>query len=175
MDEENFVPIQEVQDGNITGLWHKDIYDSIRKIQDYERICRDGAVGIMEYLQVPHDRLAEMQFQFLRTMATELNILMGNVKVLLSEHFFIMTTSKIKTILHNIDRTPMMFISVTVNQQSHTTSAHITENYILTLREISRIREELVVHLTSILFGKPNEKASGMDKTITQGVKELIR
>lgn len=175
MTDDQFSTTQEIQESNITSLWHRDIYESLKKIQDYERICRDGAVGITEYLQIEPRRLAEIQFQFLRTMATELNILMGNVKILLPEYFYIVTTSRVKAIIHNIERTPTMFLSVTINQQNHSTQYHITEDYINALRLISRIREELVVHLTPILYGKATEKGSGMDKTITSNQKELIR
>lgn len=175
MMEETYQTNSEIQEGNITSLWYKDIYESLRKIQDYERICKDGAVGIIEYLQVEPHRVAEIQHQMLRSIVTELNILLGNVKILLPEHFFIITMSKIKIIIHNLDYNPQMFLSAMVNQQNHTTQYQITFAYIETLRTISKIREELVVNLTNILFGRATEKGSGMDKTLTSTKKELIR
>jgi hypothetical protein len=166
---------KSIQEVNITSLWYKDIYEGLKKVQDYERISRDGSDSIIEYVQVPRERLAEIQFQFMRMMITELDMLLGNTKILLPVNFYILTSAHIKALLHDVEFNPMIFISTSINQQNHTTNYFVTETYWDTLNQISKIRKELVSNLTPILYGTPPEKGSGMDKMSVAENKELIR
>jgi len=80
---------KELQEVNITALWNKNLFESIQRLQDFERICRDGAVSISEYLNIAPSRMPEIQFQYLKMMISEMGILLGNSKVRISREFFI--------------------------------------------------------------------------------------
>lgn len=159
VEENNF---QEI---NITSLWHKNLFESLQKLQDYERICRDGAVSYAEYLQLPPARIPEIQYQHLKMMASETGILIGNAKAKLSKEFYIKATIQIKIMKQTFDLNPTSIFIPSINQQSNFTTFHLSEQYYEFLNKLGQLREELVRELADILYGKAEEKISSMDKS----------
>jgi hypothetical protein len=161
MDENN-----KLQEVNITDLWNKNLYASLEKLQDFERIIRDGSVSISEYLQIPQDRVPEIQYQHLRMMISEMGILLANAKARISKIFFLKAKVYLKQMKKTIDLNPQEIFIPILNQQNHTTNFYLSETFYTFLHILSQMREEIVTELSDILFGKPTEKVGGMDKSI---------
>jgi len=160
MEEES-----KLQEINISALWNQNIYESLQRLQDFERICRDGAVSITEYLNVPPQRMPEIQFQYLKMMITELGILLANAKVRIGKLFFLKARVQIKQMKNIIDLDPQQIFISSMNQQSHVTQYNLSEEFFVFLDSITQIREGIVTELGDILFGKMEEKVSAMDKS----------
>lgn len=160
MEEES-----KLQEINISALWNQNIYESLQRLQDFERICRDGAVSITEYLNVPPQRMPEIQFQYLKMMITELGILLANAKVRIGKLFFLKARVQIKQMKNIIDLDPQQIFISSMNQQSHVTQYNLSEDFFIFLDNITQIREGIVTELGDILFGKMEEKVSAMDKS----------
>ena len=161
---------KKFQEVNIIGLWNQNIYDSIQKLQDFERICRDGAVSIMEYLNVAPQRKSEIQFQYLRMIVSETGILLGNARARIDKTFFLKSKIQLRKIKNVIDYEPDKLIHSTHNQQSHTSEHYLTEEFYEYLYKTTLIREGIIHELQDILFGVKEGKMTGMEKT-----QEVIR
>jgi hypothetical protein len=161
MAEEN----NQLEDVNITSLWNKNLFESLQRLQDFERIVRDGAVSITEYLNISPQRMPEIQFQYLKMIITELGILLANAKARISKSFLLKAKVQLKQMKKTIDLSPQSIFISSLNQQSHTTTHYLSEDFYSFLTTSSLIREELVKELADILYGKPTEKVEGMDKT----------
>jgi len=160
MEEQN-----QFQEINITDLWHKNLYESIQRLQDFERICRDGAVSIMEYLNITSDRMTEIQFQYLRMMVSEMGILLGNARARIGKPFFLRAKIQLKQMKGTLDMNPEDIFIPSINQQTHQTTYYLSEEFYTFLSNITQLREEIVAELGDILYGKTTEKVEGMDKT----------
>ena len=159
--------IGELQDVNITSIWHKNLYDSLTKLQDLERICRDGCVSITEYLQLPASRIPEMQFQHLKMMVTEMNILINNVQIKLSKEFIIASNVKLTDMKSVIDTSPHSIFIPTINQQLNQTTFSLSHSYWLMLNDLTDIRTQIIRELADVLYGKGEEKSVAMNKSTT--------
>lgn len=156
---------KELQEVNIIALWNKNIFESLERLQDFERICRDGAVSITEYLNIAPTRMPEIQFQYLKMMISELGILLGNTRARISREFFIKARIQLKRMKRVVDLDPQSIFVSSINQQSHSTQYHLSDEFYTFLSEITQIREGIVMQLRDILYGTATEKASGMEKT----------
>jgi hypothetical protein len=162
MDEQN-----QYQEVNITDLWNKNLYESLQKLQDFERIIRDGSTSISEYLQISPDRIPEIQFQHLRMMVSEMGILLANSKARIQKSFSLKAKVQLKQIKKTLDLSPQDIFIPTLNQQNHTTTYYLSETFYNFIAILTQMREEIVMELADILFGKPTEKMEGMDKSVS--------
>lgn len=164
MVEEN-----QYQEVNITDVWHKNLFESIQRLQDFERICRDGAVSITEYLNIPPQRMPEIQFQYLKMMISEMGILLGNARARITKEFFLKTKVRLKQMKGTIDLDPQSIFIPSMNQQNHQTTYALSELFYDFLTCITQLREGIVTELGDILYGKSEEKVSAMDKSRVVG------
>ena len=160
MDEE-----KQLQEINITGLWHKNLYDSLERLQDFERIVRDGAVSITEYLNISPQRMPEIQFQYLKMIVTEIGILLANAKAKLQKGFFLKSKLKIRYLKEQLDFHQEEIFVPQINQQHHQTTFYLSEKFYVILDTVSQMKEEIIKELADILYGKGEVKEEGMDKT----------
>jgi len=160
MDENN-----QLQEVNITSLWNKNLYTSLERLQDFERICRDGAVSIVEYLNISPQRMPELQFQYLKMIVTEVSILLGNARARITKAFFLKAKIQLKQIKNVVDFNPQRIYIPSHNQQNHQTSYYLSEEFYDFLALLTQIREGIVTELGDILYGKGEVKVEGMDKT----------
>lgn len=154
-----------LQEVNITSLWNKNLFESLQRLQDFERICRDGAVSIVEYLNITPQRMPEIQFQYLKMMVTEIGILLGNARARITKGFFLKAKVQLKQIKNIVDLDPQRIFIPSVNQQNHTTTFYLSEEFYTFLTLLTQIREGIVTELGDILYGKGEVKVEGMDKT----------
>lgn len=155
----------QLQEVNIISLWNKNIYESLQKLQDFERIIRDGAVSITEYLQIPPSRITEIQYQHLRMMISEMGILLANSRSRINKLFYLKSKVQLTKIKRTIDLNPQEIFVPILNQQNHTTEYYLSDNFYIILNHLTQMREGIVTELSEILFGKLNEKVGGMDKS----------
>lgn len=155
---------QTFQEINITALWHKNLYNSLEKLQDFERICREGATSIMEWLQIPRERLAEIKFQYLKMMITEMGILLANAKAKLDKKFFINSILKLGNMKNLVDLNSHEIFISSLDQRNNITINYLSEEYFDILIQLGKMREMIINELSEVLYGKPEKKMEGMDK-----------
>jgi len=152
---------------NITDAWHKNIFMSLVNLQELEKICRDGARNITEYLEVNPFRIPEIQLQHLKMMITETNILLMNVNQKLENKIVLNLKKVLKLIKKNvyIKRNIIYYKktqeSLWAKKIDH---VYLTSNYYYYLEKLCEIREEIVLKLTPTLFGVEEENMNKIKK-----------
>lgn len=144
---------EQIGEINITELWHKNLFSSLMKIQEYERMSRDGANSIESYFNVRPSDVPMIQFNYLKQIATEMDILLVNANKKVKEKFFKDAQSKIKTAEQIIDNYPQKIIGFKVDQVTGAKRYFVTPLFWKILTELKDIRQELVIELTDILYG----------------------
>jgi hypothetical protein len=177
--ENNQSPIQldekSLQEINFSSLWMKNLNESFLRLQNFERNCRDGCVDILDYLEQNPQRLAELQFQYLRMSVTELGIILGNTKPKLSRAKFLHARVHLRQMKTAIDLHPEKIFIPTYNQLSNTTTYILSDTYWDFLDEISKIREWIIQELSDMIYGKGEAKSAVMDKSKSLQQAELVR
>lgn len=156
---------KETPEFNITQLWHKDIFESLQRISDYEKICRDGSHDITEWVNTSPDRLAEIKMQFLRMYVTELDLLISNAQEKINKDFYLRAKMKVKSIKENLDNKSQDILYLHRDDVTHTTEYELLPVYYDILYSLSNLRSALVRALNETLYGASTKKSTGMDKT----------
>ena len=163
---DDFIKTEET---NINTSWLKNIYSSLERLQNAERICKDGAGDIMEYLQTDPAYLPTIQFTSLKMMVTEMRILLNNVRVKIKPEFFESSMTKINVVQKYIDTRPQALFKNVVNQQNHSNQSVLTDFFYTVVNDMSVMRAEIVNMITGLLFIIGDEKPKGMDKLRRMG------
>lgn len=151
---------------NITNSWLKNIFESLKRFEELEKICRDGGDNIIEYLNLDPSRLPNIQFQHLRMMITEADILLNNVRPRIRKEFFQQSKIKIREIKEIVDVNSNAVLKFHSDQRNHTEWYNLTNLFYVIIDELSEIRAMIVLELSrqGILFAKTIEKSSSLDK-----------
>ncbi len=83
---------------NISDKWMNSIYDSLQRLEEYERMAREGFKGLMEYVQsigTLNKNIEIIMFQNLKFLVSEMKILIPKAKFHLKEEEF-------KTLTENV-------------------------------------------------------------------------
>lgn len=80
---------EEFETTNIHTKWLESIYEQIRNIQAMQRIAKEGALTLMDYLQIPMEMhpfiIPETEYKNLRFMVLEMDMLVSNLANVLKD------------------------------------------------------------------------------------------
>lgn len=72
---------------NINERWLQNIYENIKKLEEYERLVREGCTSIMDYFQIPLEQrdtlLGLTQYKNLKFFLTEFRLLLADLSPIL--------------------------------------------------------------------------------------------
>lgn len=75
------------QTANFNEKWLDNIYENIKKIEDYERLVREGCKSLLDFMNIPssqrHVVIGQTQFQNLRFLVTEFKLLLADLTPIL--------------------------------------------------------------------------------------------
>lgn len=124
--------------GNINEKWLNNIYENIKKIEEYERLVREGCSSLLDYVQIPlHNRpmvIGLTQFKNLRFIITEFSLLLADLtptidngktkkytkilkdieKAIKTEHFFLVSRFDANRNLIETKTTPFFWETIDV-------------------------------------------------------------
>lgn len=144
-------------DVNVTELWHKYLFQEIMKIQEYERIARDGAGSIEATFEIPSHQIPLTQFNILRQLITELDILLSNTTIKLDENWCKEVRKEVQSAKIIVELHSEQILKRNLDEQTQRSYYQVTEKYWKILNKLQEIREQLVNKLSDILYGKAND------------------
>lgn len=150
--------IGEVQSSNINSLWLQNIYDNIKKIEEFERFAREGCASVVEYLQIPHDQrqqiIADVQYKNLKLLINELKLVIPDITPVVDSTKVDNFIKELDTYRENINQ-EHLFIRKTYSEVTKKIKqSSVTPLFYQTLENISSLRKELIELLQSILYIK---------------------
>jgi len=144
---------------NVHLDWLKNIFNQIMRVQEFERLAREGCSDLMEYLQIPMEYhnviIPETMYKNLRFMALELDILIINLSSILkdvktkedkSEEY----SKRLKPILQNINKRSLFLKSKTINNKL--VQIDITDFFYTTMNFLLKIKSELIKDISPLLY-----------------------
>lgn len=143
---------------NINERWIMNIFENLKKAEDFERYAREGCKDIIEFVQIPFSQrnivIGEIQYKNLKLMLNEMLLVLPDIKPVIED------TSELKTKLDNIANdieNKQRYIEY-VSDVNGIKDSKMTSLFYKTLNLLSFMRESIIYQLRHILYIKQVEK-----------------
>lgn len=143
------------QSANINEKWLNNIYENIKKLEDYERLVREGCLSLLDYVQIPlHSRpviIGLTQFKNLRFMITEFKLLLADLTPILKPE----RAKDFDSTLSNIDKalnSERLFLTSSFDVHRRLIETKPTEFFYLTIDTLHKIKVDLFKEIKNILY-----------------------
>lgn len=145
-----------IDTANINAKWIENIYENLKKIEEYERLAREGCSSVLDFVQIPSkDRsifLAETQYKNIRLLLNEFILVIPDVTLVIGEassNTFMQTLEGLAKVIN--DKHAMInYIKSDVTNSVR--DAKMTHLFSLSLKVLSEIRTQLIKELKNVLF-----------------------
>jgi len=121
---------------NISTSWLESIKQKIDRLEELERVCRDGLQG--EFID------PQQQIQFLKGMLTETKLLLMNTKLILTKALFLKLTIVLKRVEEQTRANLDELAEVKVNNLTHTKTYYLTPRFLDVVERLSKARGEII-------------------------------
>lgn len=145
-----------VESININAKWIDNIYENVKKIEEFERLAREGCTSVLEYVQYPIANrdlfLAEIQYKNLKLLLNELFLVIPDIVPVIGEtksDEFMVTLNRIAKVIEHKEN----MIEISRDDVNRTIKdAKMTELFVKSLNVLHECREELILMIKHILY-----------------------
>lgn len=144
-----------MQSANINDKWLNNIYDNIKRLEEHERLAREGCESLMNYFQIPertrHLILGDTQFKNLRFFVTEFHLLLSDLSPIVPQE----KNRDYREALNKIDKALTnrnLFVMDVYNSSHHLKEVKLKPFFFDTLFFLSNLKVELFYHIKNILY-----------------------
>lgn len=134
---------------NINEKWLDNIYENIKKIENHERLAREGCESLIEYISLSSKSLGQVQFKNLSLFVTEFGLLLGDLSPILED------LDKYKKILTQIKealKNENLFIVSHYNTSNQITRTELTPLFMETIEALYNLKVDLFREIKHILY-----------------------
>lgn len=140
---------------NINEKWLGNIYENIKKLEEYERLVREGCSSVLEFAQIPTKARPVMigltQFKTLRFFITEFKLLLADLTPILEPE----DAKAFDNVLSNIDKAlpnEKLFLINYYDINRNLVSTSPTDFFYITLDTLHKIKVDLFKKIKHILY-----------------------
>lgn len=144
---------------NINEKWLINIYENIKKLEDYERLVREGCSSLLDYVQIPLANRSSIigltQFKNLRFMITEFKLLLADLTPILDQK----KASEFDDFLNQLEKSlryEKLFLSSSYDVNRRLTETKTTEFFNLTIETLHKLKVDLFKQIKNILYINSN-------------------
>lgn len=145
-----------IDTANINSKWIENIYENIKKIEEFERLAREGCSSIIEYAQIPPtDRstfLVEVQYKNLKLLLNEFILVIPDITPVIGEvesTKFMGVLDRLSKVIEYKNNLIKYYKSDVLNK---IIDAKLTETFYNILKILHDLRVELILLLKHILY-----------------------
>jgi len=150
--------MDDIQSSNINSLWLQNIYENLKKIEEYERYAREGCSSIFEYLQYPIETrriiLADVQYKNLKLILNEMLLVIPDLAPVIREEQTEQLKSKFNRIRSPVNNRTLMIKESYSESKRSIINSEVTENFGLALDALSLLRQEIIMLIKDLLYVK---------------------
>ncbi|MCX6748216.1 MAG: hypothetical protein NT076_01280 [Candidatus Pacearchaeota archaeon] len=156
-----------VNQKNITDKWLDNVYQSLMKLEDYERLAKEGCSSIVEYVQsISQNKnfqmdMAQLQKKNYDFFITEFEVLLNNIRHLIDKQTYLRMQIKLFSLV-SYEQEVDGFLQIKVNQMEHTEWFILKPEFYNNLNQISELRGLAVNSLWKLLSPNAKENLEGL-------------
>ena len=143
------------QTGNINEKWLNNIYDNIQRLENYERLVREGCASLLDYVQIPYSSRPILtgitQFKNLRFMITEFKLLLADLTPIIEDQ----KAKEFDTTLNLIDKaldSERLFLSSIFDVNRRLIETKPTKFFYETIDTLHKLKVDLFKEIKNILY-----------------------
>lgn len=140
---------------NFADKWLNNIFEVLMRIEDYERLAKNGCITILDYVQNPDLDLAVIQERNYQLFMTEVEIILNDIKHFVNKKEMLKLIIKFN-LIKSIEKDVNGFLDVRVNYIAHTSENVLKPEYYNIHSLISELRGLLVTCLLEFINPKIN-------------------
>lgn len=140
---------------NFNEKWLINIYDNIKKLEEYERIIREGCSSVLEFAQIPLKSkpivIGLTQFKTLRFFITEFKLLLADLTPILEAE----DAKEFDKVLSNIDKalpSEKLFLNSSYDINKNLVGTSVTPFFNETLDTLHKLKVDLFKKIKHILY-----------------------
>lgn len=141
---------QEELNKNISQMFVANLFDSLMRLQEYERLSREGCRSILEYVQIPTLQIAQIQHENYHIFLTEFNILLINVKKLINEKEYNEMLKKYNALI-NWEKEHGSLLQIQRNEVKKSKKFYLADGFSVFLDKISELRALMTYALWDLI------------------------
>lgn len=146
--------------GNINAKWLENIFENIKKIEEFERLAREGCTDIFNYVTYPIDNrqvfLIDVQYKNIKLLFNEFMLVVPDISPVIgkvkADEFF----NQLKFVKHYINRRELFIKDTYSDVQKRLFKSELTELFHKTLTILHELRVDLINLCSNILYVPPN-------------------
>jgi len=138
----------------ITEKWLDNLFDSLMRLEVYERLAKDGCSNLLEYLSINDKEISQIQYKNYSLFLTEAEVVINSCRNLIKEE-------NCKKILFEIEMLKLYeqkidsFLEKKINQKDNISWFELRPEFVIAVKRLSKIRKMLVENLWEFLSPIP--------------------
>lgn len=141
--------------GNINSKWLENIYENLKKIEEFERYAREGCASILEYTSIPFEQrpmqIGDIQYKNFRLLINEFSLVIPDLTPVIEQEEIIKINSRLALIKDHIDK-QHLFIVYVKDHNGKIINSKTTELFKFTLDYMSTVRSMVISSISHLLF-----------------------
>ena len=144
---------------NINEKWLVNIYENIKKLEDYERLVREGCSSLLDYVKIPLNNRSSVigltQFKNLRFMITEFKLLLADLTPILEQD----KAKAFDSFLNNLEnalKCEKLFLIYSFDVNGKIIETRTTEFFSVTIEALHKLKVDLFKQIKNILYINSN-------------------
>lgn len=144
-----------INSANINERWLQNIYENIKKLEDYERLVREGCASLLDYLQIPLAQrpliIGLTQFKNLKFFLTEFRLLLADLTPILDSG----KANEYENAISTIDKAleaKGLFLKNNYNANLQLIETKPTEFFYTTIDTLHKLKVDLFKDIKHILY-----------------------
>lgn len=150
---------QQEDTRHFSDKWLDNIFDVLMRIEEYERLAKNGCRNLSDYLENPQIDLAVTQEKNYQFFMTEIQILLNDIKFFIKRENYLKISLKFNSIRKK-EKEVGGFLLTFRNYVNQTSKNSIREEFSFVLPLLSELRGMLIQSLFEFINPKINIKFS---------------
>lgn len=146
---------------NINEKWLNNVYENIKKMEEHERLSREGCESLFDFLRMSYEHrkviIGSTQFKNLSFFITEFGLLLTDLSPVIKKD----TLKKFKNTLDTIEKalgTKALFIDEHYDADGRITETSPTRFFWETIKALNNLKTDLFIEIKDILYIKTHEE-----------------
>lgn len=146
---------------NITDKWLDNIFECLMRLEQYERLMKEGCESIMDYVQNQNLSIGDIQYKNYSFFVTEAEILMEDTKHLIDKKKFL-EISLLLTWIKRYEEDIGGFLEHKHDMLNHEEWNEVKPEFRIVFSRVSRLRGMFVSSLWKLLSPSAKENMGGL-------------
>ncbi len=154
---------QNSSEKNISDKWLDNIFNILTRLEEAEKLSREGCIGILEYIQIPEKTLPLIQYKNYTLFLTDFRLLINNCEQIIGNDNYKVFAKNLEG-LRELESKCQCFLGVKKNHINKTETYYLKPMFHNATEVIGQMRRNLVSNLWKILSPSASDSFGGLPK-----------